>query len=84
MLRFNDGVNIDTKGPPRVLRLSDGYYVVGDGMCCPCDNIKEAEEVLADMRAVHKELKQSPPDKCTHPFHYEGGPIICPWCKSPC
>ncbi len=38
MLRFNDGVNIDTSGELRILRLQDGYYVVGQGMCIPVDS----------------------------------------------
>ena len=82
MVRFNDGVNIDTSGPPRILRLSDGFYVIGDGMCCPCNDRKEAIDILADFQWVHKDLKRNPPRECEHPFHYEGGPIICPRCKS--
>jgi len=49
MLRFNDGVNIDTSGPLRTLRLKDGYYVVGQGMCIPVANREEAKKVIAEM-----------------------------------
>ena len=49
MLRFNDGVNIDTSGKLRVLRLRDGYYVVGEGMCIPVADRKEAKEVIKEM-----------------------------------
>tara|TARA_E500000331_G_C17093053_1_gene641963 strand:+ start:584 stop:742 length:159 start_codon:yes stop_codon:yes gene_type:complete len=49
MLRFSDGVNIKTDGPLRVLRLSDGYYVVGEGMMIPVQDRKEAKEVIAEM-----------------------------------
>lgn len=41
MLRFNDGINIDTEGELRVTRLRDGYYVVGQGKCCPVDTYQE-------------------------------------------
>ena len=51
MLRFNDGVNIDTSGPLRTLRLRDGYYVVGQGMCIPVADREEAMKVIADMEA---------------------------------
>ena len=35
MLRFSDGVNIDTSGPLRPLKLADGWYVVGEGTLSP-------------------------------------------------
>ena len=50
MLRFNDGVNIDTTGEIRILRLRDGYYVVGEGMCIPVVDREEAHEVIAEMK----------------------------------
>jgi hypothetical protein len=51
MLRFNDGVNIDTSGPLRCLRLKDGYYVVGLGMCIPVDDREEAMKLIAEMES---------------------------------
>jgi hypothetical protein len=51
MLRFNDGVNIDTSGPLRTLRLKDGYYVVGKGMCIPVADREEAREFIAKMES---------------------------------
>jgi hypothetical protein len=50
MLRFNDGVTIDTSGPPRKLCLSDGLYIVGNGMCCPVDSDDEADQLLSTLR----------------------------------
>lgn len=44
MLRFSDGVNIDTSGPMRTLRLHDGWYAVGEGKSIPCKNQQEAQE----------------------------------------
>ncbi len=49
MLRFNDGVNIDTSGPLRILRLRDGYYVVGENMCIPVESREEGQEIIKEM-----------------------------------
>ena len=46
MLKFSDGVNVDTSGPLRILRLNDGLYVVGEGCMIPCNSLKECEEIL--------------------------------------
>ncbi len=54
-LRFNDGVVIDTAGRLRVLRLRDGYYVIGEGMCLPVESRKEAVELIADIQDNRKE-----------------------------
>ena len=51
ILRFNDGVNIDTSGPYRVIRLRDGYYVVGNGTCCPVDSREEGIELIKDFES---------------------------------
>ena len=49
MLRFSDGVNIDTSGELRVLHLRDGYYVVGEGICIPVAGRQEAIEIIERM-----------------------------------
>lgn len=46
MLKFNDGVNINTSGPLRRLQLSDGLYVVGEGMLIPCNSEEEVKKFL--------------------------------------
>ena len=46
MLDFDDGVSIDTSGKLRTLRLSDGLYVIGQGMCIPVDSADEAEALI--------------------------------------
>lgn len=46
MLNFSDGVKINTEGPLRKLRLKDGLYVVGNGMCIPVADDEEAEKFL--------------------------------------
>lgn len=51
MLNFNDGVSIDTSGPLRCVSLHDGLYVVGDGMCIPVADGKEASETISKIQA---------------------------------
>jgi hypothetical protein len=54
VLRFSDGVEVDTSGPLRRLELHDGLYVVGEGCLIPCKDEAEVEAVLAE--AVGKKL----------------------------
>lgn len=56
-LRFTDGVEIETSGELRKLRLDDGFYIVGEGQLIPCDDEAEADALLAEMR----ERRQGPP-----------------------
>lgn len=42
-LKFSDGIEIDTSGPLRLLKLHDGWYVVGGGRLIP---VKDEEEGL--------------------------------------
>jgi len=49
MLKFSDGISIDTSGEPRVLRLNDGYYAVGKGILIPVDNLQSAEFLVQRM-----------------------------------
>ena len=53
MLRFSDGITIDTTGELRTMRLKDGWYVVGKGMLMPVSSRKEGMELI-------KELKKQP------------------------
>ena len=50
MLRFNDGVEIDTEGPLRLLKLEDGYYVVGEGMCIPVERVQEGINLIKELK----------------------------------
>jgi len=52
MLRFNDGITIDTSGPLRTMRLSDGWYVVGEGMLLPAEDHDDAEQMLSAMLEI--------------------------------
>jgi hypothetical protein len=46
LLKFSEGVTIDTSGPLRTLELSDGVYVVGQGMLIPVDSQEQALEII--------------------------------------
>jgi len=54
MLNWSDGVKIPTDGPLRAYRASDGWYVVGEGLMCPVADMKEAQEMIADMKKGKK------------------------------
>lgn len=62
MLRFNDGVNINVSGPKRKLKLSDGFYVVGKGMCIPCGCERDANEILG-IETIVQEIQWDPKEK---------------------
>ena len=67
ILRFNDGVEIDTSGDYRTLKLDDGWYVVGHGLLTPCADEEEAitvrDELIAASRTGDKRTQAaaSPP-----------------------
>lgn len=46
ILRFSDGVEIDTSGDLRIIELADGLYVIGRGLSVPVANMSEAQSVL--------------------------------------
>lgn len=50
MLRFSDGISIDTRGPLRPLKLHDGWYVVGDGSLLPVESLEEALQVISQLK----------------------------------
>jgi len=49
-LKFSDGITIDTSGPYRAISLKDGMYVVGQGICIPVENGKEAFEIIKQFK----------------------------------
>lgn len=57
-LRFSDGVEIDTSGELRLLKLPDGWYVVGQHMLLACSDKRDAEETLKEMQAEARENKR--------------------------
>lgn len=54
MIRFTDGVEIDPSGELRILRLRDGYYVVGNGMVLPCRDHAEAEATFKECSETNR------------------------------
>jgi hypothetical protein len=50
MLRFSDGVNIDTSGKLRIISLKDGLYVTGQGYLIPIDSNVEGEKIINKLR----------------------------------
>jgi hypothetical protein len=56
MLRFNDGVEIDTSGDYRPLKLKDGWYVVGHGLCMP---VASRAKALAEIKTLSKDARMS-------------------------
>ncbi|MGA2224115.1 MAG: hypothetical protein ABSH41_06720 [Syntrophobacteraceae bacterium] len=50
ILKFTDGVEIDTSGPLRKFHLHDGWYVVGEGLLLPVADEVEADEELRKLR----------------------------------
>jgi hypothetical protein len=48
-LRFTDGVEVDTSGEYRTLKLPDGWYVVGHGTLQPCADRAEAIRVKEEL-----------------------------------
>lgn len=54
VLKFNDGVNIDTSGELRPLELKDGWYVVGKGMLIPVKDEEEAKQTIKDLKEKEK------------------------------
>ena len=50
MLRFSDGINIDTSGELRILTLKDGSYVVGDGMLIPVNDKESGLRIIREMK----------------------------------
>ena len=49
LLKFNDGITIDTSGPLRTIELYDCWYVVGKGMLIP---VSSEEEAKSQIRAL--------------------------------
>ena len=45
-LKFSDGVEINTSGKLRPLRLKDGWYAVGNGMCIPMSTAEEVQKFI--------------------------------------
>ena len=54
-LKFSDGVEIDVDGEFRTLKLKDGWYVIGDGMCIPAIDEVEANDMVSKLNSFTPE-----------------------------
>ena len=52
ILKFSDGIEIDTSGELRVLELYDGWYVVGKGRLIPVKDREEGEQLLNKLKYI--------------------------------
>jgi hypothetical protein len=57
ILRFSDGISVNTSGELRPLELPDGWYVVGEGKLIPVKNKEEAKSLIMSM--TEKPIKES-------------------------
>ncbi len=52
ILKFSDGIEIDTSGELRLLELYDGWYVVGKGRLIPVKDEEEGEQLLNKLKYI--------------------------------
>ncbi len=45
-MKFSDGMKFNTEGRLRMVRKSDGLYVVGEGMLIPVKDEEEAKQII--------------------------------------
>ncbi len=50
ILRFDDGIEIDTSGELRLLELYDGWYVVGEGRLIPVKDEEEGNLTISELK----------------------------------
>ena len=53
-LTFSDGMTFNTSGPYRVVRRSDGWYVVGHGLLMPVQDRDDGYHVIAELQKTEK------------------------------
>lgn len=46
LMKFSDGMNIETSGDYRVIRKPDGLYVVGHGILCAVNSYEEGYDMI--------------------------------------
>jgi len=49
ILKFSDGVSIDTSGKLRTIHLKDGWYVTGNGLLIPVGSHEEGLGIIAGL-----------------------------------
>lgn len=59
-LTFKDGVKLpDPNGPLRPVKLSDGWYVTGEGMTLACDDYADALACVQELKARNSNTKET-------------------------
>jgi len=76
-IRFNDGMSFDTSGPLRIVRKSDGLYVVGKGMLIPIDNREEGQEIINQEKRENAKVEGILCVACGHDLAHQ---TRCPGC----
>jgi hypothetical protein len=61
-LRFTDGVEIETSGEYRTVRLRDGWYVVGHGTLAPCADEEQALRLRNELVAASSVAREDVAD----------------------
>lgn len=49
IMRFDDGITVDTCGTLRTMELADGLYVLGHGFLIPVESWEEADETIREL-----------------------------------
>jgi hypothetical protein len=49
-LKFTDGIEIDTSGEYRTLKLFDGWYLVGNGLLIPAKDETDALKMVNEVK----------------------------------
>ena len=49
-VKFSDGMIFDTSIKARIVRKSDGLYIVGDGIICPINSLEEGKQILESFK----------------------------------
>lgn len=60
-LTFSDGVTFDLSGDMRIVRRSDGLYVVGKSMLIPINSYEEGEDIIREEKARRLQVHESLP-----------------------
>jgi hypothetical protein len=53
-IRFNDGMEINTSGPLRIIQKRDGLYITGDGLLIPIRDTSEGRDIIHGLEKTKK------------------------------
>jgi len=58
-LRFDDGMDFDLSGELRVVRRTDGWYVVGQGMLMAVDDPEDGGRLIDELQGGESDAVRS-------------------------